>query len=100
VPEARRVATKPELAVRMMRMMTRILAEDAPIRRPNLHASPINTTQTNQQTSAPANPQVTAKSYYRAAQASTAVVGTVAVSRLPQAEDHELVVAALEKYLG
>lgn len=30
----------------------------------------------------------------------TGVIGTVAVSGLPQGEDHDLVVAALEKYLG
>lgn len=32
--------------------------------------------------------------------AGTGVVGTVAVSGLPQADDHDLVVAALKQYLG
>jgi uncharacterized protein (UPF0303 family) len=32
--------------------------------------------------------------------AGTGVVGTVAVSGLPQGDDHDLVVAALEEYLG
>lgn len=32
--------------------------------------------------------------------AGTGVIGTVAVSGLPQADDHDLVVVALEQYLG
>lgn len=32
--------------------------------------------------------------------AGTGVIGTVAVSGLPQADDHDLVVAALERYMG